>query len=72
MDRIIITKPFLGIFNMQVCAVNDATEEEIIAFANDTNPSGTTLGWTHISYGSKQEPVKCADDPNRIHYILVC
>lgn len=72
MDRIIITQPILGIYNMQVCAHKDVLEEEILEYCQKHNPSGTKNGWTSISYEENQCPVKCNDNPDRIHYILIC
>ena len=61
---------------MQVCAVADATNEEILEVANRENPAGTRHGWSTVAREDyKQEnarPVKCDDDPNRMHFILVC
>jgi hypothetical protein len=71
-NRVEVTKPFMGICYMQVCAVNDATEEEILKVANRQNPAGTTLGWAYIMRGDRFNPVPCDDNPGRTHYILAC
>ncbi len=49
MDRVVVTIPFSGICYMQVCAVSDATDEEILEVANSKNPSGTTNGWVEVA-----------------------
>ena len=80
MNRIVVTRPFLNIFTMQVCAVSDATDEEILEACNSENPSGTSNGWTHVirkpdgSLGQEDNkaPVQCADDPNRTHFLVLC
>lgn len=78
MERIIITKPMIGIFGMQVCAVQDATDEEILQKCNSENPSGTTAGWGRVvRHLRKQEPikilpVKCEKYPDRKHFLIYC
>jgi len=61
---------------MQVCAVKDATHEEILEVANRENPAGTSGGWMEVAdenhIPENIRPVKCDDDPDRIHYILIC
>lgn len=72
-QRIIVTAPFIGICHMQVCAVNDATDEEILREANKQNPSGTTNGWSSIVREVPHGPGPCADNPDsRTHYLLAC
>lgn len=75
--RVIVTRPVMGICWMGVCAVADATDDEILAVANRENPSGTRNGWTVVireaSQGhADQQPIVCGDDPGRVHYVLVC
>ena len=72
MDRVVITNPAIGIYYMQVCVVADASDEEILEVCNRENPSGTTNGWTSIIRKGKGSPVKCADDPRRLHVLAVC
>lgn len=72
LDRIIMTNPFVGICHMQVCADKDVTEDEILAFCNDRNPSGTTNGWGYIEHEGDMAPVQCKDDENRMHYLVGC
>jgi len=77
MERVIVTRPFVGICHMQVCAVEDATDEEILEVCNIENPSGTTNGWNTVchtdhDFFGKTAPVKCAEYPNRTHFLVSC
>jgi hypothetical protein len=47
-ERVVVTRAFLGICHMQVCAVADATDEEILTTCNSQNPSGTSGGWSRV------------------------
>jgi hypothetical protein len=76
-ERVIITKPMVGAVHMQVCAVNDATDEEILAVCNRENWSGTQNGWATVcrsddEFWGKVGPVPCADNPERTHFIVAC
>ncbi|MCH8135376.1 MAG: hypothetical protein IIB77_05285, partial [Proteobacteria bacterium] len=46
--RVIITKAMVGICHMQVCAIDDATDEEILEKCNAENLAGTKNGWGHV------------------------
>jgi hypothetical protein len=82
MERVEITRSFCNIFTMQVCAVEDATDVEILDVCNNGNPAGTTNGWSRVirkeeDYGDASEgsdviPVDCAENPGRIHYLVTC
>ena len=79
MDRVIITSPVVGICHMQVCAVKDATDEEILHVCNRGNPSGTTNGWSSVVREAEPDsifktpaPVACAETPDRIHFLVGC
>ena len=82
MERVIITRRMIGLVAMQVCAVKDATDEEILIVCNNENPSGTSNGWTSVvrevkednSYYTKYSlPVPCGDNPEtRLHFIILC
>jgi hypothetical protein len=76
MNRVMITKPMIGLFYMQVCAVKDATDEEILEVANRENPAGTTNGWSTVAREDHENkeirPVVCDDNRNRKHFILIC
>ena len=74
--RVIVTNPMIGLIHMQVCAVKDATDEEMLEVANKENPAGTSNGWGIVLRGSaeheNQRPVQCDSHPDRLHFILVC
>ena len=76
MERVVVTKPMIGICYMQVCAVTDATDEEMLAVANSVNPAGTTAGWGEVARENYEDerlrPVDCDDYPDRKHFILIC
>ena len=66
----------IGICYMQVCAVHDATDEEILEVANEKNPSGTEAGWGIVCREDDEQenrrPVICEDNSERRHFILIC
>lgn len=74
MERVTITRPFVGICHMQVCAESDVTDEEILAVCNRDNPSGTSNGWSqvHRRCDDKQGPVTCASNKARTHFLVSC
>jgi dihydrodipicolinate reductase len=74
MDRVVITKPMVGPCHMQVCAADDVTDAEILEVCNRDNPSGTAAGWCEVIREGveRQRPVRCADDPDRLHFLVVC
>lgn len=81
MERVVVARPMIGICAMQVCAVADATDEEILGVSNRANPCGTREGWCSVvrqeEDGSvfkvkENLPKICADDPNRKHFIILC
>ncbi len=76
MPKVIVTRPILGICNMQVCAEATATDEEILSVCNSQNPSGTEKGWSQVKRAGVGKndgwPVVCADDPLRAHFIVAC
>lgn len=74
--RVVVSRFFCGIAHMQVCAVADATDDEILAVCNRENPSGTSLGWSRVCRANSEHwvtaPVQCEDDPSRIHFLVAC
>lgn len=80
--RVVITKPVIGLVHMQVCAVADATNEEILETCNNENPSGTAAGWGHVIreeepedtfwHSERLKPVQCAESAERKHFIVSC
>ena len=76
-QRVVVTRNVMGICHMGVCAHKDATDEEILAVCNAQNPAGTSNGWGTVCHSDdefwgKVGPVQCADDPERIHYVVGC
>lgn len=81
-QRVVITRPMVGICHMQVCAVENATDEEILAVCNAMNASGTTNGWTHVIRESEpksdfwptesMKPTPCQQDSERVHFLVSC
>lgn len=67
MEKFILTKN--GIVDAQVCA--EATYDEAEQWLRSTNPAGTTNNWSKNAEGNFA-PVKCADNPERTHYMFVC
>jgi hypothetical protein len=77
MNRVVVTQAIVGVCHMQVCAVNDATDEEILAVCNRENVAGTTNGWSTVcrhdsEFWGKVAPVACAQDPSRTHFMVAC
>lgn len=77
MARVVVTQAFCGICHMQVCAVADATDEEILAVCNRENPAGTSNGWGSVCRSNDElwgtvGPVACGDDPTRLHLLVAC
>ena len=70
--KVIVTKPVVGIFYMQVCVKNGTPDSEILYEANRQNPSGTSNGWMEIIKEDPGKPVVCGDDDSRTHYLLAC
>ena len=48
MNRVEVTRCVIGACFMQVCCVQDATDEEILEVCNRENPSGTEHGWGKV------------------------
>lgn len=80
MNKVEITRPMVGICHMQVCAENDANDEEILTVCNRENPAGTSNGWSRVirePAGTDWEPdtyapEKCEDHEGRKHFLVVC
>jgi hypothetical protein len=77
--RVVVTRGMVGVCHMQVCAVADATDEEILAICNRENPAGTSGGWSTVHRSSRpgsvfgnEGPVACADDSARTHFLVSC
>jgi len=75
MRRVVVINPFNNVYTMQVCAVADATDKEILAVCDSKNPSGTSDGWgTVVRAKGKYAggPVTCEDHSNRQHFLVTC
>jgi len=82
MERIAVIKSVVGVCHMQVCAEQNATDEEILAVCNRENPSGTSNGWSRVIREGKPPsavwpterllPVACGKYPDRKHFIVSC
>ncbi len=80
MERVVVSRPVVFIGMMQVCAVDDAWDDEILEVCNQENPSGTTDGWSLVirrpdgSLGQEgnKAPVPCEDHPGRTHFLILC
>lgn len=57
------------LFDAQVCSTG--TYDEALEWLRRTNPAGTTSNWGKHEEGAFA-PVKCADDPERTHYMFTC
>lgn len=74
MDRVTVSRSVVGICHMQVCAVADATDAEILKVCNGENPSGTQAGWTTVIREGEdnQRPVQCQSLGDRLHFLVSC
>ena len=81
-DRVFITLPYAGLRAMQVCALPEATDEEILEKCNRENSQRVTGGW-HTVVRSRPHarechvdedaaPGACEDCPGRLHKIVLC
>jgi hypothetical protein len=79
-ERVVITKAMIGLCFMAVCAVKDATDEEILRVCNSQNPAGTSQGWCFVVRELNEKdyitenmlPVECAEDNKRMHFLVGC
>lgn len=81
MNRVVVSREFCGLIGMQVCAVADATDEEILEVCNRENPSGTSNGWGSVIRApvdgdmwrrEDTKPVACSEYPERLHFMVLC
>ena len=64
-----------GLLDMQVCVPKDWTDEQVIEFAEQKYPCGTTNGWHirregHELLSGSPERVQCAQDQSSVHIML--
>jgi len=43
MNRVTVSRCWVGFFGVQVCAVKDATDDEILEVCNRENPAGIVV-----------------------------
>ena len=76
MERVEVARCMMGIAHMQVCAVADATDEEILNICNKQNPAGTQNGWMVVIRDDKEypqcNPIRCNEHPDRMHFMISC
>lgn len=76
MNRVEVTRCIVGLCGMQVCAVPDATDEEILDICKKENPAGTSLNWVRVAREADEDenirPVPCEKYPGRTHFIVIC
>lgn len=70
MERVVVTRGMVGICHMQVCAVADATDEEILEVCNRKNPSGTLDGWCVVNRNGSS--IDCEKYGGRKHLLVTC
>jgi hypothetical protein len=67
MEEHILTKN--GILDAQVCSTG--TYDEALDWIRKVNPAGTSNNWSKNTEGPFA-PVRCAEHPDRTHYMFVC
>jgi hypothetical protein len=67
MQKFILTRN--NIFYAQVCA--EATYDEALEWIRKNNPAGTMNNWQKKDDGDFT-PIKCAEYPERTHYMFCC
>lgn len=58
-----------SLLGKQVCAHSEVPPHQIERRANELEPTGIRSRWT---LDPKRKPKKCADHPERLHYVLTC
>lgn len=81
-ERVFTSLQWAGFRAMQVCVLPDATDVEILAHCNKTNPQLVTNGWHSVIHTEEDcerlhidknaIPCACIDCPGRKHMIVVC
>lgn len=66
----------IGIVHVSACAPKDQPRDEVLAAADRTHPTGLDHGWAFSEddtfSGGEPNPCVCDQDPDRLHYLLVC
>ena len=65
-----------GPVHMSVCVAKTMSREDIELRANLESPTGISSRW-EVSEdaafrGGEPNPCQCEDDPDRLHYLMVC
>ena|SRR3990172_6866517 len=80
-ERVVISKMFVSLLFMQVCAVPDATDEEILELCNRKNVCGTSAGWSYVVRAKRDDdywitdnhlPKPCEQFAPRLHFLVGC
>lgn len=73
-ERVVTVTSFAGLCGMIVCCSAGVQDKEILHHCNDTNPSGTSGGWSEVvrSTEDKTAPLQCSDSSKRTHYVVMC
>lgn len=64
------------VFQLVICADKEHTLEEVITYAEGTNPSGTENGWVNdkgswvVNGKTYSSPSPCEENPNKRHWVL--
>lgn len=61
----------MSLLSTQVCVPAHWSDEQIIEFCEQKNPSGTTNGWFIHHKGEEDERVQCEEHVEHIHVVLV-
>ena len=72
-EKPVVTR--MTVLSMQVCIPEDWNDEQIVAFAENENPCGTSAGWVIIRQGDKRlqgtdARVQCVERPTFVHVCL--
>jgi hypothetical protein len=67
----------LGVLDCQVCVPKDWTDEQVVDFVNQKNPSGLANGWIIRKEGDKllkgdPERRQCEEHTDNVHIMLDC
>lgn len=76
MNRVEIVAPFVSLIAMRVCAVKDASDEEVLEVCNRDNHAGTQLGWCTVARENYEReearPITCSENADRVHLMVLC
>ena len=78
MEKVIQTVAFVNIYTCQVCAEKDLSDKEVVRLLEESNPAGTSNGWSSIVrevtdvFAENCMPKPCGDYSDRMHYLVTC